>query len=352
MITQAYITSIASLPLAYKFPAETRGATEYPVDAWDLLQFGACPARWVNTPRQEHEPKVSLSEVVRLLHLTPEHVGPHYVMRPETYEAMRNECPKCQSVSAAKVCRTCNLARRMVTATKPWSAAASYCIQWTEGHTKQLHRIVPYDLAQTAQELTRALDNDEAVAALRAASELQAALRAQWEDEDTGLKIPLRAVINYLPTQGDSHDYGVGSLSVVRDVSPAAWSAAAYTRGHHVAAAFKQDIAAALCGEARPHHLWVVVEPDPPYIVGRRRTTPEMLTAGRTAYQELLKAYARCLSTGIWPVFDTSVPGPVRAWTEWFLEPWMTQGDGKTDRFFGVAASRALEPPQPLAKAA
>ena len=53
---------------------------------------------------------------------------------------------------------------------------------------------------------------------------------------------------------------------------------------------------------------------------------------------QLLGAYARCLATRVWPAFDVSAPNSVNAWSEIYLEPWMTQGDGGTSTYFALGA--------------
>ena len=342
MIKKAAIITRDSPPRTCQVPVETRGQPEYPVDGWDLIEFGASPLRWVKTPRPEDDQKVSFTEALRLVHLTPQHTHSLYAIRPETYQAMVLCCPKCGSAGPAKHCRACNLARRNVVKDRPWSAQAKYCQEWTEDKIKHMRRIIPHDLHHRAAQAAKTLQADAEATALAQDSQVQVALRGLWHDEETGLDIPLRSVVNYAPAEGATRDDCYGSLYVTRDIAPNQWSGYAYTRGYHIVAALKQD----LCGEAlkhrRPHHVWVLVEPTEPHLVGRRRTSPEMLQAGRSAYENLLRVYARCLATGIWPGFDPAVPGSLDAWPEFFLEPWMTQGDGKNDRFFAVGAANAL----------
>jgi len=104
----------------------------------------------------------------------------------------------------------------------------------------------------------------------------------------------------------------------------------------------KQDLFAAATNDPRPTHVWVLVERDEPHIIGRRRTSPEMLIAGRTALDQLMAAYAKCLKTGLWPAFDPNLPGAQEAWSPFHLEPWMTQGDGGATAFFGVTNAPPL----------
>ena len=342
MIKRATAVSLDSPPRTYKVPVESRGDKDYPVDGWDLIQFGQSPLRWVKTPRPEDDEKVSFTEAVRLLHLTPKHVNTLYAIRPETYTAMVLCCPKCESASTGKLCRGCNMARRHVVKERPWSAQAKHCIEWTEDKIKHLRRVIPHDLHLRATEAAKALQADAEVSALLVEAQLQAAIRGIWHDEDTGLDIPLRSVVSYIPVDGAQRDDCYGSLTLTRDIAPSQWSSYAYARGYHIVAALKHDLCALAFESVRPHHLWVLVEQTEPFIVGRRRASPEMLQAGRAAYEDLLKAYARSLASGVWPAFDPAVPGSLNAWPEFFLEPWMTQGDGKNDRFFAVGASNAL----------
>ena len=96
--------------------------------------------------------------------------------------------------------------------------------------------------------------------------------------------------------------------------------------------------------DPRPTHVWTLVERAEPHIVGRRRTTPEMLIAGREALAQLMAAYAKCLATGKWPAFDPELPGALEAWSQFHLEPWMTQGSGGASNFFGVTNAPTLPP--------
>jgi hypothetical protein len=336
MILRANIDATDSLPTALAVPTQKRGGLDYPVDAWDLIQFGRSPDRWVNTPKPEPDERPDFSEIIRMLHLTPHLAPAHYIQRPATYTAMFNVCPTCGSASAARICRTCNQARTNVTEQRSWSHSAKYCASWTQDATSRHLRIVAMEQWEKAANAVARLNSDTEIADLLNQSTKQLALSGTWQDNETGLEIPLRALLSYAPTGGRSHDDKLGSLSVTRDASPLAWSAAAYNQGKHIAAALKQDLYAAATSDPRPTHVWVLVERDEPNIIGRRRTTPEMLIAGRTALDDLMAAYAKCLKTGTWPMFDPNLPGAQESWSQFHLEPWMTQGDGRAATYFGV----------------
>ena len=342
MITTAAVTGTNAPPTALAIPAQTRGEPDYPVDGWDLLAFGRSPDRWVNTPKPEPDPKPDFSELVRMLHLTPQIAPAHYIQRPATYQAMFNVCPSCGSASAARICRACNLARTNVTEQRPWTGTAKYCVAWSEDAHRRNLRIVPIDAWEKATAAVARLNADTEIADLLNQSSKQLTLTGTWHDADTNLDIPVRSLLSYAPAGGRSHDDKLGSLAITRDASPLTWAGSAYHRGKHIVAALKQDLYAAATNDPRPTHVWVLVERDEPHIIGRRRTSPEMLIAGRTALDQLMAAYAKCLKTGLWPAFDPDLPGAQEAWSAFHLEPWMTQGDGGATAFFGVTNAPSL----------
>ena len=342
MITRASITGTDAPPRALAVPEQTRGALDYPLDGWDLIKFGESPDRWVNTPKPEKEDKPDFAEVVRLLHLTPHLAPSHYIQRPATYQAMFMTCPICGSSSSAKVCRTCNTARANVTEQKPWTGTAKYCVAWTQDALRRGLRIVSEGEWEKASLAVARLNADSEIADLHQQSSHQVVLTGVWHDPVTKLDIPLRSLLAYAPSGGQSHDDKLGSLSITRDASPTYWAGSAYSRGQHIVAALKHDLYAAATHDPRPTHVWVIVERDAPHILGRRRTTPEMLVAGRKALEDLMGAYAQCLKSGKWPAFDPCIPGAPESWGQFHLEPWMTQGDGRAQLYFGVTAANGL----------
>ena len=55
--------------------------------------------------------------------------------------------------------------------------------------------------------------------------------------------------------------------------------------------------------------------------------------------QQLLRAYAAAVKSQVWPAFDSAIAGSVNAWTEVYLEPWMTQGAGVGGGYFALRAN-------------
>ena len=351
MITPADITATDAPPTALAIPDQTRGERDYPLDGWDLIAFGRSPDRWVNTPKPEPDDKPDFGELVRMLHLTPQFAPAHYIQRPATYQAMFNVCPTCGSASAAKICRACNLPAPTSPSSAPGAPPPNTAPRGPRTPSAASLRIVPDGrLGQGRHRCRPAQRRHRNRRPAQPVHQPAQPHAASGTTRKPNLDIPLRSLLSYAPAGGRSHDDKLGSLTITRDASPLPWAAAAYNRGKHIVAALKQDLYAAATNDPRPTHVWVLVERDEPHIIGRRRTTPEMLIAGRTALDELMAAYAKCLKTGLWPAFDPDLPGAQEAWSQFHLEPWMTQGDGGATAFFGVTnapSSRQTTNPMP-----
>lgn len=344
MITQAEIVASPAAPDIFNLPAQPRGLADYPLRARDLIAFGQSPCRWVKTPPSELPTRVELLHLVRSLHLSPATAAPKYARRPETYEAMRLTCPKCKSAGPAKVCTKCGQTRRNVVETRPWSSAAKHCLDWVHQAEKQGLRVVPTGDWDAAAHIVEMLMDDANIAELREQSDPLVAIQGIWTDTETGVKIPVRSLVDYAPRPGGTLDNTLASLTLTRDASPNRWAGVAYALGHHIHAALLHALYAAATGEPRPVHLWAIAERDQPHLTARRRGSAELMLAGNQTLERLLNAYAKCLRADVWPSFDLIGQGSLSAWSEVFLEPWMTESDGRAQSFFAVSAAAAANP--------
>ena len=324
MITAATVQIYNALPQPLPVPAVPRGHPDYPVDAWDLVNFSRCPRRWVLSSPPVLKPKVSCSEVTRLLTLCGQDAINTYAQRPADFTYTRLECSSCGSISSSKVCRTCGLARTSKTDIRPWNGSSRFCTSWTADQVSNCRRIVPADIWERAATARTAISNDHAATALINSSIHQVELSGAWLDSSSGRTIPLRTVLSCVPSpfQGDYGDC-VASVVMSHDASSAAWDNPAMTRSNHVVAALKLLLHNAANDQKRNTHCWIIVETAPPHLVARRRTTPLLLAAGISVLSQMLSDYAHCLDTGIWPSFDSDSLVPSEAFTPIAFEPWM-----------------------------
>ena len=339
MITEAQITATLQPSDPHDESKLERGDPKYPISITDLLRFGESPQRWVRTPRPEATPKPRSIQLIRCMLLAAGALPATYIRRPDQYESLVATCPGCGSVSPSKSCRTCNLTRVKVATTRDWAATADYCKKWTAERERHGARVIAPTAWDTAQGVKESLAADPNFRELMTDSRALCTIEGKWHDEETGLHIPIHTLVDFIPNEGSILDMTVGSLSLTADATHGQWASIAYSQGLHIRAAFKHALVAAATGDPRPTHLWCLCERTSPHIVGRRRSTPELLNTGRDTMQELLRAYATAVKTQTWPAFDPAIAGSVNAWTEVYLEPWMTQGAGVGGGYFALRPS-------------
>ena len=93
-------------------------------------------------------------------------------------------------------------------------------------------------------------------------------------------------------------------------------------------------------------------ERDEPFLVARRRASPELLDEGRKRLDELMASYAQCLVRNQWPAFEPDNDTTKNAWAPVALQPWLTSGHGAFGGYFAPSAtldSTSAHAPNPTA---
>ncbi|MCX6923916.1 MAG: hypothetical protein NT154_12020 [Verrucomicrobia bacterium] len=306
------------------------------MSATDLINFGESPLRWVRTPRTDEPSKPRQLDLLRAMTLSPGLLNGRFIRRPDTYQTTVKVCPNCQSASPAGVCRACGLKRVGKTVEKDWAASAEFCKKWTEQQGKAGVQVVSSTLWDATASMAKALHEDPNFVELFEQSKTLCLIQGTWHDAETGLGVPLHCTLDFAPLDDGTLNMGAGSLAITGDASPTQWAASAFSKGLHIRAALKNALFGAAVSDPRSVHVWAIVERDEPYLTARRRSTPELLNNGADTLGLLIGAYAQCLKRDIWPAFDLTVAGSLNAWSEVYLEPWMTQGSPSGSQYFAL----------------
>ena len=133
----------------------------------------------------------------------------------------------------------------------------------------------------------------------------------QGVDEDGN---PIAARCKIKP-DWQSHNDFIVDLKTTEDASPNGFLRSVYKYRYHVQSAFYIDGYTAIHGAAPRGFIFMAVEKSPPYAVALYFATPEMIEAGRRAYERDLQTYSRCLRDENWPAYSTQVmPLGLPAW--------------------------------------
>jgi hypothetical protein len=344
MITEANLQpgpTLLLLPSSHIYP---RGHRDYHMTTEDIVAFGRCPYRWRYTETDDELPDPEPLDLVRALFLAPERVPGLYVRRPDVFTEMARKCATCGSTSKAKSCTKCGQPRINQPTTRPWAAAAKYCLAWKNEQKSHNLAVIPGPKWDAAALAVARLNEDPDITALRSNSLALPFLSGTWRDTETGLEFPVQSRVDLAPTEGHSFDMALATLATTGDASPTQWAFSTFAKSLHLDAALKHALWNAATGHTRTQHLWCIYERTAPHLTARRRASPDLLASGAQALSLLLAAYARCLLAGAWPKFDLSAPDSIHGWPEVFLEPWMTEPATNNSQFFGLSANL---PPKP-----
>lgn len=276
-------------PDQYHNTAGERGSPDYVMGRSSLMEFRRCPQRWrlgyVSPESEAKEWGTMLDAAV----LTPARFTAKFVAQPETYPAPKGHA----KVKSGAIQEGDPL---------PWNNNATYCSDWTElqvGKTIIKARDVDNISAAVAR-----LHGDPIIHALIEASRKQVMLLGEYKDAETGIIVPVKALIDLLPA-APAWGKCLADLKTTTSAALQPYQRHVYQYGYHDQAAFYLDLYVAATKEDRTDFLNVVQESFPPFQPGRRLISAEFVELGRTTYQQALRDYCQCLKTGQWPDYET-----------------------------------------------
>jgi len=268
MFTNCKVISKNTLPSDYFAAFAERGDTGFPVTNSMLREFMQCPARWKAghvAPDSEAKRWGSLFDCYAL---TPAQFDSRFVIEPASYENEKGE-------------------------KKPWNNNAKACREWHQ--SKAGLEVVKADTVLEIERAFNAITNDEVAKAWLDASDRQVWVGGYWEDKETGLTVPVKCLLDFVPRIGTEFDKCLGDLKTTRNAAVLPWQREAYRYGYHIQGALYTDLYVAATGEDRNTWCWIVSESYPPYQAGKRIMSQDFLALGRAAYTRAIENYCACL---------------------------------------------------------
>ena len=296
MIQNAKITSKGRTPASYHEQAAKRGSAEFIMSSSSLRAFAECPQKWFNGFEFPDSKATEWGRLLDVCLLTPDEFLKLYSIKPSTYrDAKTGE-------------------------EKPWNANSNVCKAWKDAQEGK-ECVSDAKLEEVRQAIAR-LRADEIIAAWCAACDTQVLVEAEWHDEPTGLVIPIRCLIDFVPRNDTEFAKCVGDLKTTCNAKPQAWQRWAFTAGYHVQGAFNLDLLAAATGEDRNTFCFILSESSAPWQTGKRMLSEDFKELGRAEYKRHLRNYAACVKSGRWPGYDDNDEA-AQGWTVVSPEPWM-----------------------------
>lgn len=257
-----------------------RGDLTYIMSRGELMDFYACPMRWLNSPVEEPTNALKYGSLLDMLALTPEKFGDIYAVAPETYTSDKGE-------------------------EKPWNMNANFCKDWVAKRSDMI--VVKNQDVEEAKTAVKRLLEDERISAFMACSQKQVMVRADFKDEATGFSIPVHVLTDLVPDpKHPLYGKSLGDFKTSKDAAPSRWAREVGNYSYHVQAALNLDLHIAAAPDVeRIEFRHLIQESSAPFQTGRRILSEEFIQLGRAKYLAALKLYAQCLRHNFWPDFET-----------------------------------------------
>jgi hypothetical protein len=203
---------------------------------------------------------------------------------------------------------------------KPWNNNATVCREWRAQQKGKT--IIKDDDLEEAGDAAKRLLRDDIIFSFHRCCDTQVLVEGQFHDTATGLFIPVRCLMDYVPRLGTEFETCLGDLKTSTSGSPRFFQRNAYSFGYHMQAAFDIDLYNSAMQEKRDKWLFVGIENFRPWQPFRRMFDDEFITIGRQSVETALRYYAKCLKEDRWPSYDDN-DDSVGGWGVLSPEPWM-----------------------------
>lgn len=323
MFKNAKVVSAGVNPVEYHNQKELRGTPEYFMSPSALREFYRCPSRWKKGYESPDSDAKRYGSLIDCMITTPSEFEKRYVVRPETYEVTLNECPECKSLSDSESCRKCKKPRVPKRVNREWNGNSSECAKWVAAKEESGLEVISKPEYDNAQAALKALRDDEIISTWLDSCDMQVLVRGEWHDPDTGLVIPVRCLMDFVPRLDTEFSKCLGDFKTTRNAGLSAWSRWCFNAGYHVQAGFDTDLYIAATNEDRMTWCFICQENYEPWQTAKRMLSVEHgLDLGRLEYKRMLKLYARCLKTGKWPHYDDHDEA-IQGWSLIVAEPFV-----------------------------
>lgn len=295
----AKIVSLSADPRLYHEQKHERGSREFIMSSGALREFALCPDRWKRGYVSPESDARDWGSLIDCLLTSPEMFGELYAVQPDRYTNDDGD-------------------------QKPWNNNAKVCRAWNQ-EQGQMHREIT--TAKAVMECRKAiarLREDELVTAWLDACDCQVWVASEWHDEATGLVVPCKALLDFVPRLDTEFRKCLGDFKSTKSAAPMPWQRWCFQAGYHTQAAFYADQFIAATGEDRNTWCFIVQENYAPFQPGKRMLSQDFLTLGRATYTQMLANYCQCLKSGRWPGYDDTDES-IQGWSLVEPELWMAE---------------------------
>jgi hypothetical protein len=293
-------------------PAIKRGDPNFVMSRSELMLFDSNPQRWYRGYVFKDTDATEWGTLMDALFTCPSgRFDGNFAVQPETVTAT-----KTMSIVKEGEARDGDLV--------PWQPLCKEAKEWTKEARKAGKQIVRRADYEDARQALKILKEDAWIGALTADAQYQVMCIATYVDRETKIAVPLKCLIDIVPSIKGQFSNSLADFKTARNASPDEWQKVIDRQNYDAQAAMSIDIYTA----SRPQERWVfhhvIQENEFPFQQARRTVGDNFVAIGRIKYVMALKRYCQCLKENAWPSWDDAGPGVVNGFgttspTEWTL---------------------------------
>ena len=279
--TNAQIVGADTDPNYYHaFGERQRGGDDFCMSRGELMRFSENPLKWSLGLASEETDSQEWGSLIDTLVLQPQRFDSLYVIQPASYVHEKD-------------------------GEKPWNNNANVCRAWNEAQ-KDKTIIKKSERDRTDAALLQ-YGLHEPIRNLLAVSERQVMVTAEYHEPETGICVPLKAILDLVPDKRSARwGKSLADLKTALSVRPDLFEKSVWKCHYDAQAAFYMDLYCAATGEDRTDWLFVAQENSAPYLLADPMPMlgEDFIEIGRSKIAFALKYYCRCLKEKKWPSYS------------------------------------------------
>jgi len=272
-----------------QLPGIDRGHPEFVMSRSELMLFASCPSRWIRGFQPKDTDATDWGSLIDCLLMDNGRFDDRFARQPETCKATKSM--QCMKDGEAEVGDDVE-----------WSPTSAEARAWKASQRGKII-VTPEDATAADMAIGRLFTNEQ-IKALIESSDFQVMVIGEYQDSETGLVIPIKALLDIVPRIGTAHGRKLADFKTIRSAAPRSHVKAIDERHYDAQGALFTDLYVAATGEDRNTFLHIVQENVPPFEPDCRMLSGDFLMLGRSKVISALRDYCQCLAANKWPCWS------------------------------------------------
>jgi len=292
-------------------PEVKRGHKDYVMSRSELMLFRSNPQRWIRGYTFKDTAATDWGTLIDCLVTQPQAFDATFALQPET-------------VTATKTMSCVKEGEAREGDQVPWQPLCKEAKEFNKQARAEGKQIVSARDFKDAKQALEVLKTDAYIAHMLNDALFQVMVIGNYVDKETGIIVPLKCLIDIVPSIKGRHANAIADFKTARSADPEKWNKVVDDQNYDAQAAICLD----LYHSAKPKERWVfnhiIQENEFPYQQARRYMGDTYLAIGRIKVWTALQQYCKCLKEDSWPSWDDAGPmvvdgfGPIRP-KDWLI---------------------------------